>query len=146
MKKSTNFLTAAFLTVTMVLAPAVTIAQDKPEKPQVPAAGSAPDKPAPATRAIPFRGTVAGVDKDAKTVTVGERVFHISAETKLTKGNQTATVGEIAVGDVIAGNYTKGDDGKLTAKMMRVGPKPDAPQQANKKAKATEKKSDSTDQ
>ena len=128
MKKSTRFLVAGLLTATMFVAPVIAIAQDKPAKPKTPAAGSAPEKPTPTTRAFPFRGTVAAVDKDAKTVTVGERVFHVSTETKLTKGNQAATVAEIAVGDAISGNYIKADDGKLTAKVMRVGPKPSAEQ------------------
>ena len=140
MKKNTRFLVAGLLAAAMALAPVVAIAQDKPDKPKTPATGSAPDKPSPAPRTTPFRGTVSAVDKEAKTVTVGERVFHVSSETKLTKGNQPASVAEIAVGDIIAGNYTKADDGKLTAKMMRVGPKPNAAEQTDKKAKPTEKK------
>ena len=142
MKKSTRFLVAGLLATSMFLGPVMAIAQEKSEKPKTPAAGS--EKPAPATRAIPFRGTVAAVDKDAKTVTVGERVFHISSETKLTKGTQAATVAEIAVGDAIAGNYTKSDDGKLTAKMMRVGPKPaSAPVEKKPLEKKKDKNTDS---
>jgi Domain of unknown function (DUF5666) len=138
MRKNTRFILAGLLTVTMVVAPVVGIAQDKPKTPP---AGNAADKPAPAARSIPpFRGTVAAVDKDAKTVTVGERVFHVSSETKLTKGSQPATIADITVGDVITGNYTKGDDGKLTAKTMKFGPKPDASEKADKKEKAPEKK------
>ena len=131
-----NSLVAGLLMATMLVAPVASIAQDKPEKPKTPASA---DKPAPATRAIPFRGTVAAVDKEAKTVKVGERVFHVSPETKLTKGNQSATVAEITVGELISGNYTKGDDGKLTAKMMRIGAKVDSAEQPDKKSKATEK-------
>jgi len=121
MKKHPYSLVAGLLVATMLVAPVAAMAQDKPKTP--PAAG-APDKSTPAARALPFRGTVAAVDKDAKTVTVGERVFHVSSETKLMKGNQSATVADIVVGDVISGNYTKSDDGKLTAKMMRFGVKP----------------------
>lgn len=138
MKKSTRFLVAGLLMATMALAPVVAIAQDKPDKPKTPAPGSAADKPSPAARGLPFHGTVAAVNKEAKTVTVGKQVFHISSETKLTKGNQPVMVADIAVGDIIAGNYTKGDDGKLTAKMIRVGLK-SAAEQPDKKAKATEK-------
>ena len=137
MKKYTRFLVAGLLTASMFLAPVMAIAQEKSEKPKTPAAD--PEKAAPTARAVPFRGTVAAVDKNAKTVSVGERVFHISPETKLMKDNQAATVADIAVGDAIAGNYTKGDDGKLTAKMMRVGPKPAA---AQAEKKPLEKKKD----
>jgi hypothetical protein len=137
MKKSIRILVAGILAASMFLGPVNAMAQEKSDKPKTPGAG--PEKAAPATRAVPFRGTVASVDKDAKTITVGERVFHVSSETKLVKGNQAATVADIAVGDAIAGNYTKGDDGKLTAKMMRVGPKPDGVQVEKKPA---EKKKD----
>ncbi|HEX5222671.1 MAG TPA: hypothetical protein VFZ59_24155 [Verrucomicrobiae bacterium] len=132
MKKKTQTLVAGLLMATLFFAPVAAIAQDKSEKPKTPAAGGAPDKSTPATRVLPFNGHVAAVDKDTKTVTVGKQVIHVSAETKLTKGNQSVTVADIAVGDAIAGSYTKGDDGKLTAKMMRVGPKPDSAQTEKK--------------
>jgi len=138
MNKHLRFIVAGLLMATMVLAPVAGIAQDKPDKPKAPAAGIAPEKSAPATRAIPMRGTVAAVDKEAKTVTVGERVFHLNAETKVMKGNDAATLADVKVGDVIGGNYTKGDDGKLTAKMIRFGAKPSSAEQTDK-AKAAEK-------
>jgi len=139
MNKNIRFIVAGLLTATMVFAPVAGIAQDKPDKPKAPAAGNAPEKPASVARAIPMRGTVAAVDKDAKTVTVGERVFHVNAETKVMKGNDAATLAEVKVGDVIGGNYTKGDDGKLTAKMIRFGAKPSPAEPTDKKAKAAEK-------
>src|SRR5262245_862643 len=106
MKNKTRFIVAGLLTATMLVAPVVGIAQEK-EKPKTPAAGDAAPKPTPATRAVPFRGTVAAVNKEAKTVTVGERVFHVDADTKVVKnGNEPATLAEIKVGDAIAGNYT----------------------------------------
>jgi hypothetical protein len=114
MKKNIRFVLAGLLTATMVIAPVAGIAQDKPKTPPTPPAGSAPEKPASAARAVPFRGAVTAVDKAAKTVTVGERVFHISSETKLMKGAQVITVADINVGEMIAGNFTKGDDGKLS--------------------------------
>jgi hypothetical protein len=128
---------AGLLATTMVLAPAVGIAQ---EKPKAPPAGNAEGKPNPGARPVPFRGTVAAVDKNAKTVTVGERVFHISSETRLIKNSQPATLADIAVGDAIAGNYTKGDDGKLTAKMVRFGQRPPAERPPQKDKPAEKKK------
>ena len=146
MNKRIRVLVAGLLTATIFVAPVASIAQDKTEKPKTPATGNATERPTPATRGLPFRGKVAAVDKEAKSVKVGEQVLHISPETKLTKDNQTITVADIAVGDAIAGNYTKGDDGKLTARMMRVGAKPSAAEPADKKANATEKKAKPADQ
>lgn len=127
---------AGLLMAAMVFAPAAGIAQDKPQTPP----GSKAEGKAPDARPVPFRGTVAAVDKAAKTVTVGERVFHIASETKLMKNGQPATVGDISVGDAIAGNYTKGDDGKLTAKMIRFGPKPEPTDKPPKSEKPADKK------
>jgi len=122
---------AGLLTAAVVLAPMAGIAQDKPKAPP----GKAETKPAPSVRAVPFRGTVAAVDQAAKTVTVGQRVFQITSETKVMKSDQPATLGDVKVGDAIAGNYLKGDDGKLTAKMIRFGPKPEPTEKSAKPAK-----------
>lgn len=123
---------AGLLAVAMVLAPVAGIAQDKPKK--------APDsneaaKPAPTPKAVPFRGKIGAIDQSAMTLTVGERVFHVTSETKITKAGKTATLADVAVGDPVAGNYLKGDDGKLTAKMLRFGPKPEESESTAKKTK-----------
>jgi len=122
MKRLSRFLQAGLLAAAVILAPTVGLAEDKPKKPSE---STSPEKP-PKARAIPFRGTVTAVDKAANTVTVGERVFHLSSETKLSKDGKPATTSEIVVGESISGNYTKGDDGKLLARTVRVGPKPGA--------------------
>ena len=142
MKKNTQILLAGLLAAAMVLAPAAGIAQEKPKA----APGSNAQGKGPDMRPIPFRGTVAAVDAAAKTVTVGERVFHLTSESNLTRGGQTVTVGDIAVGDMITGNYTKGDDGKLMARTVRVVPKQDQtpgektpkPKKPTEKTKANE--------
>lgn len=135
MKKNSRILLAGLLLTAMVLAPVAGIAQDKPK---VPPGSVAPEKPSASARPLPFRGTVAAVDKAAKTVKVGERVFHISAETQLTKSGKPATIGDVAVGDPITGSYTKGDDGKLTAKTLRFGPKSESAEKPAKKEKSAE--------
>jgi hypothetical protein len=137
MNKNLRMLSTGLLAAAMVLAPALGLAQ---EKPKAPPGSNAEEKPAPAARPIPFRGTVAAVNKGAKTVTVGERVFHISSETKVVKNDQPATLDDVSVGDVIAGNYLKGDDGKLTAKMVRFGPKPETAERPPKKEAPGQKK------
>lgn len=89
-----------------------------------PAAPAAPDtKP----KAIPFRGKIGAVDKTAKTITLDEknkRVFQISSETKMTKDEKPATFDAAAVGDYITGQYTKDENDKLTAKVIKFGMKP----------------------
>lgn len=132
MNSNLRIVLAGLLTAAIVLAPAAGIAQ---EKPKTPPPSKAETKPAPSVRTIPFRGTVTVVDQATKTVTVGERVFQITSETKVMKSDQPATLGDVKVGDAIAGNYLKGDDGKLTAKMIRFGPKPEPTEKPAKPAK-----------
>lgn len=107
------------LTVVMVLSPTQIPAQENQEKPP------AEKKHAPNDdRGIPFHGKVTALDKIAKTITVGERVFQITSATKIIKNGKPATFDEGAVGDDTGGTYTKSDDGKLRVKTLRFGPKP----------------------
>lgn len=124
MKTNARIALAALLATTVLLAPVAGIAQDKPKTPPPGKTEAKPDPGTPPARPIPFRGTVAEVNKDAKTVKVGERVFHVAADTRLMKDGKAITLADITVGEAIAGNYVKGDDGKLTAKMMRIGQRP----------------------
>lgn len=138
MKKNVQILLAGLLAAAVLFAPVAGIAQ---EKPKAAPGNDAPGKQ-PGKRSTPFRGKVTAVDATAKTVTVGARVFHLSAESKLTKKGQTMTVADIVVGDEIAGNYTTSDDGKLMARTVRVGPKPDqAPGEKPAKSKKSTEKS-----
>ena len=86
-----------------------------------PAAADA-KKPA-AAKPLPFTGKLAAVDKQAKTITVGERVFQITSETKITKANKPATLEDGVVGEEVAGSYKTSDGGKLEAGSVRFGPK-----------------------
>ena len=81
-------------------------------------------------RAIPFRGKVDAVDKAAKTVKVGTRVFAVSAETKIQKDGKAATLEEITVGEPIRGSYRQADDGKLNATSLFIGLKEADPAKA----------------
>jgi len=67
-------------------------------------------------RPIPFHGTLTAVDKNAKTISVGERVFQVTSGTKIFKGEKSpATLDQGVVGTPITGTYKKGEDGKLMA-------------------------------
>ncbi len=75
-------------------------------------------------RPIPFHGTLTAIDKGAKTITVGERVFQVTSETKVFKGDKTpATLDQGEVGSSITGTYKKGEAGKLLAYTIHFGTK-----------------------
>ena len=46
-------------------------------------------------------GKVSAVDATAMTLTVGEKTFTVTSETKITKRKQPATLADIAVGDTV---------------------------------------------
>ena len=85
---------------------------------------------------FPFRGKVGAVDKSAMTFTVGERVFQITADTKIKKNGKDATLEDAVVGEDVGGSAKKTEDGKLIATSVRFGPKPDAPEKPKKPAKS----------
>jgi hypothetical protein len=101
------------------------------KKPAAPADEKQPAKP----RAIPFRGKVAAVDKQAQTLKVGERVFQITAETRITKAGKPATLNDAVVGEEIGGQYRNADGGKLEAVMVRLGAKPEEAAKEKKEEK-----------
>jgi uncharacterized protein (UPF0333 family) len=76
-----------------------------------------------APKSLPFRGKVKTIDNSAKTLAVGKETFQITSETKITKSGKPATLNDGAEGDQVAGSYHKDADGKLTASMVRFGPK-----------------------
>jgi hypothetical protein len=83
-------------------------------------------KEAPAARALPFRGKIAAVDKQAKTVKVGERTFQVTADTKIAKAGKPATLDDATVGEEVGGSYREGPDKKLNLVSLRLGARPDA--------------------
>lgn len=107
-------------------------AADKPEKPEKPKKEDG--APANPNRAIPFRGKLAS--KTDSSITVGARTFEITSETKMMKDGKAATLADAVVGDVVGGSYHD-KDGKLVAKMVRFGPKPEGDgEKKEKKPKA----------
>jgi hypothetical protein len=93
---------------------------------KAPAKKAAPEKSEPAarkSRSIPFSGDIAAIDKAAKTITVGQRTFQITSETKLQKADKPATLADGAVGEYVTGSYKKTNDGKLLAHSVYFGGK-----------------------
>lgn len=119
----TRIAVVALLAATIGTAPTQVLAGDAKRE----SAAAAEKKEAPGGEKkqgrVPFHGKIASVDKKAKTFTVGERTFQVTSETKLNKGGKPATLDDAAVGEDVGGNYEKAHDGKLNAKMVRIGPK-----------------------
>lgn len=86
--------------------------------------GGKGEKKAEAGRAATFRGEVSAVDKDAKTFTIthktGDKVYAVSADTKITKKGAPATFEDIAAKEYVTGSAMKDGD-KLVAKMVTLG-------------------------
>jgi hypothetical protein len=72
-----------------------------------------------------FNGPVSAIDTNAMTLTVGQRTFAITSETKIMKNGQPATLADGVVGEMVGGAFKKGEDGKLTATSIRFRDKAD---------------------
>ena len=126
MKKHILKIALFSLLAVAVAAPTTSFAQEKKEKP-------AQEKKEKKAGQLPFRGKVTAVDKTAMTVTVGERVFHVTSETRVFKAEKPATLEGVTVGEIVRGSYTKGEGDKLNAKSIYVGQRPEG--EAKKKKK-----------
>jgi len=71
----------------------------------------------------PFRGKLAALDKNLKTITVGKRTFHISSETQIKKAGKLATLDDGVVGEEASGYVKPDENGKLIATKINFGPK-----------------------
>jgi hypothetical protein len=85
---------------------------------------SAADAPA---RAVPFRGKIDAVDKQAKTFKINDRTFNVTSDTRIMKAGKPGTFDDVKVGEDASGNYREAADKKLNVVSLRVGPRPDAP-------------------
>jgi len=121
MKKQIVKLTLSLFATAILIAPVLSRAQDTGTNTSP--AQTAPVKPKKHEGAV-FRGTVSAVDAKAMTLTVGQRTFDVTSETKITKNGQPAILSDIAVGDKVGGAYKKTADGKLAATTINDGKKP----------------------
>ena len=84
---------------------------------------------------LPFHGKIAGVDKTAKTITVGSRTFQVTSETQIIKGDDSpATLDDAKEGEAASGSYVN-NDGKLELGKLRIGAKPAKEGEEKKKKK-----------
>jgi hypothetical protein len=89
-----------------------------------PAPAGKSEKKAPAPRHIPFHGKVDTLDKEGGTLKIGDRTFHVTAATKITKAGKPANFDAAAVGEHVGGAYQMGEGGRLEVTSLRIGPKP----------------------
>lgn len=127
-----------FAAVTTGLTTNVSAQDTKPGK--EPAAKSADAAKEGKAARIPFRGTIASVDETAKTIKVGERVFHVTANTKIMKEGHAATFADAKAGEEVGGQYQKTEDGKMELTSLRLGKKVDADADEAKEPKAPKPK------
>jgi hypothetical protein len=68
---------------------------------------------------------MSAIDKDAKTITIDNQVYHIIDTTVMTKAadDSTATLADATVGEPARGSYTKAADGQLNVTKVRFGKK-----------------------
>lgn len=124
MNKTILKLTAiGLLAAVTAITPTSAFAQDQGEK----STAASGDTAKPKRETGPFRGKVASVDKEAKTFTVGQRVFLVNEDTKIVKNGKPAKLEDAVVGEDVGGVYKleKTADGKLIATSVRFGPKPE---------------------
>ena len=113
------------------------MAQTTNKQPATAKAGASDQSDASARkRGHPFHGKLAAVDQTAKTIKVGESVYQITSQTRITKAGKPATLADGVVGEEAAGFVKPGEDGNMMATSVRFGPKPDSASSAKKKEQA----------
>jgi len=83
----------------------------------------------------PLNGKVAAVDKNAKTVTIGNTTIQITSETRIEKGGKPATLDDVAVGEQAMARVRKTEDGKNLATNLRIGPRPEGEEKKGEEKK-----------
>ncbi|MGA2683766.1 MAG: hypothetical protein ABSF51_01810 [Verrucomicrobiota bacterium] len=73
--------------------------------------------------AVPFRGKLNAVDANAKTLTVGNRTFQVTADTKIFSNGEPAALSDGVVGEPVRGANKKTEAGLLEAVTVHFGAK-----------------------
>lgn len=141
MKKTTlRVAVLSLLAAVLAAGPAQSFAQDKDKK-----ADKAPaeKKEAPAGEKKkgrpPLNGKIAAVDKQAKTVTIGQTTFQITSETRIEKAGKPATLDDVVIGEPATARIRETDEGKKVATNLRVGPRPEGESKSDGRGKGKKK-------
>jgi hypothetical protein len=118
---TSKFLRTALLTTALLCARLALPAQDT----KAPSAKQHSEKKEGAKKPIagPFHGKLKAMDKAAKTITVGNRTFHITSDTVINKAGKPATLNEAVIGEEVSGYVKPNDQGNLVATKLNIGPK-----------------------
>jgi len=111
----------AWCAAAVLVAPALTRAQDITNAPAAAKVPAAKKHTATSSATLPFRGTVTAMDTNAMTLTVEKRTFNMTSETIVTKDDKPAVLADGVVGEPVRGAYKKNADGKLNAVTIRFG-------------------------
>lgn len=108
---------------------------DAPASPS-PAASVSPAKSTSATRhLLPFHGKISAADQAAKSFTIQgkekSRVFFITADTQLTRGDAAATWDDLKIGAEVRGNAPKKGEAKYGVVSVNVQPTEDVTKSAS---------------
>jgi hypothetical protein len=124
MKKNTAVIPVLTLCAAALFAmPALSRAQDTTNAPATAHAKPARKHSAAASATLPFHGTLATLDTNAMTLTVGKRTFNVTSETRITKDGKPAMLVEGVTGEPVRGSYKKAADGTLNAATVFFGAK-----------------------
>ena len=66
------------------------------------------------------------MDTASRTIKVGKRTFYITSETKIKKAGNPARLEDGVVGEPCSGYVKPDEGGRLIAKSVNFGPKPEA--------------------
>ena len=123
----------SFATIGVALLAALTLAASSTNA-QTNAPSSSTNK-APAAAAKPkakrYAGTIASVDKDAKTITItlasgASQTLHITSKTKITKDGEPGVFADAVAGKRVKGSERQDDSGNWVAGTVNIGEKPKA--------------------
>lgn len=145
MKHTPHFIAGAAAVALAASLPLTAFAQGKKASPSPaasPSPGAATTAPSPAAKSARpqgFYGNVTAVDQTAKTFSIGKtttRVIKVTDQTTVSKGESSASFGDITEGQYVTGSYMKKGEGTLEAKSVKIGGKTGAETgPASKKAK-----------
>jgi hypothetical protein len=136
MKSALRFAALGLLAAALAVSPAQLLAQTTNNPTATKKTSVAKKDAATKSRAAhPFHGKLAAVDKIAKTIKVGESVYQITSETKITKDGKPATLEDGIVGGQVSGYVKPAEGGKMAATTVRFGGKADEKGGSKKKEK-----------
>jgi hypothetical protein len=132
MKKHILTITALSLFAAAIVAMPVSAQAQDPTSTNAPAAPVKHKK----HDTVPFHGKLSAIDAKAMTLTVSERTFEITSDTKITKDGKLATLADGVTGEMVGGAYKKDATGKLIATSIHFGGKADGEKKHKKKSES----------